>query len=63
MTNDDKCIEKNPRLIKNISTFWQISIDVYCYMVTGHIECLIMIEEHNICHEDMTGKRGKNVTG
>ena len=27
-------------------------------MVTYNIECLIEIEAYDICHEDMTGKRG-----
>ena len=47
-------------LIKNTLQFavWQISVSVCCYMVTHHIEWLIEIEVYDICHEDMTGKRG-----
>ena len=38
-------------------------IGVCCYMLTGYIKGLIAIVVYNLCHEDMTGKRGENVTG
>ena len=50
-------------MIKIFQQFGKNSIGVCCYMVTGHIECFIVIEVHNISYEDMTGKRGENVTG
>ena len=55
--------KKEKKMIKNILQVSSSLIGVCCYIITSNPEYLILIAVDDICHEDMTGKRGENVTG
>ena len=61
-SNYNMSINRN-RIIKVILVnFWQISIGVCCYIVNDYNKCLVILVIYNNCHEEMTEKRGDNVT-
>ena len=55
-------MEKNITGIKKIILFWQTSHGVCCYILIGYNKCSVHLTVDSCCHENMTSKRGENVT-